>query len=366
MISLSLPHPFPDFLVFHAATWAWSAGKTDLIYSVGGLTNLQNVLYADTLTRPLLFRPFLYPPTWLVLVLPFGALAFAQASALFMAATVVTATLLVGRHDRWGWLAILASPAAAWTVLAGQNSFLTLGLFWGGLRLVERAPVAAGLLLGLLSYKPQVWLLVPVALLAARQWRALGWTVVTAGGLVLLSAAVLGPDLWLGYLEAMREAGSPGIVDRMFKGVFRQMTTPWAMARILGLPPGPSGMLQLVASLLAGVAVWIAYRRFPPGEARIAVLATATLLASPYGLNYELLLLMPAVVSLFRRGAAHGFLRGEWSLHAILWLLPYLIVMLNDLGLPLAPAALLLFGASAWARLGNPAKVEWTARARAG
>jgi len=312
------------------------------------------------------FRPFLYPPTWLLLVLPFGLLPFGVAAALFVAATAIVATGLLVRHDRWGWLAVLVSPAAAWTVLAGQNSFLTLGLFYGGLRLSTRAPATAGLLLGLLSYKPQVWLLVPLALAAARRWHALGWAIAAAGGLVLLSAAVLGPELWLDYGDAMRRAGEPRLMNEMFDRLHMQMITPWAMARLLGLPPGPGGALQLAVSLLAVTATALAFRRAGGDEAAIAVLATATLLVSPYGLNYELLLAMPAVVAMFRRSAARGFLLAERPVHAVLWLMPFLVWELNVHGLPLVPPVLVLFGAIAWQHLGNPAKVEWTARAGTG
>ena len=71
--------------------------------------------------------------------------------------------------------------AAVWVILAGQNTFLSLALFYGGMRLVDRAPAIAGILLGLLAYKPQLFLLIPVALLAARRWRVLAWTAGIAG-----------------------------------------------------------------------------------------------------------------------------------------------------------------------------------------
>ena len=48
----------------------------------------------------------------------------------------------------------------------------TAALFGGGLSLLERRPLLAGGLLGLLIYKPQLGLLIPVALLAGRHWRA--------------------------------------------------------------------------------------------------------------------------------------------------------------------------------------------------
>ena len=356
LIGPSLDPPFPDFLVFHAAARAWLEGKAGLIYDIDAFTAFQNALHAERLSDTVHFRPFLYPPTWLLLLLPFGALAAGKAYGLFMAVTAAIATALEGWRDWWGWLAILVSPAAVWTAMAGQNTFLSLGLFYGGLRLVERAPAVAGLLLGALSYKPQLWVLVPLALIAARQWRALGWTIGTAIALALLSAVVLGPGIWPAFLDAVRTASSPRVVNETFERVYMQMTTPLAMARILGLPPVVSSMLQLAASLLAIAAVWFAFRRHAASNARIAVLAAATFLLSPYALNYDLLLLMPAVVALFRMGMSRGFYPLERLIHLALWLLPPLGWSLNQVGLPIMPPVILLFGVVAWQR--SQSKVE--------
>ena len=358
LIGPALEPLFPDFLVFHAAARAWLEGKAALIYDLDAFTAFQNAIYAERLPNAVHFRPFLYSPVWLLLLLPLGALAVGKAYGLFMVTTAALASIIEGRRDWSGWFAILVSPAALWTVLAGQNTFLSLGLFYGGLRLVERAPAAAGMLLGALSYKPQVWILVPLALLAARQWRTLGWTIGTAVALSLLSGIVLGFDLWLAFLDMVREASSPRMANEMFERVFTQMTTPLAMAHMVGLPPFIGGAIQLIVSALAVAVVWIAFRRHPAGDARIAVLATATFLVSPYTLNYDLLLLMPAVVALFRLGAARGFYPFERLVYLALWLLPALGWSLNRLGLPVMPLVILLFGAIAWARLARQSKVE--------
>jgi alpha-1,2-mannosyltransferase len=135
-----------------------------------------------------------------------------------------------------------------------------------------------------------------------------------------------------------------------------QMTTLLAAARMAGFSPGIAGLLQVAGAVLAMAAVWFAFRRHGPGPAQTAVLAAATFLISPYTLNYDLLLLMPAVVMLYRIGAAQGFLAGERILHLVVWLLPTLGWMLNQLGLPVIPAIILLFGATAWKRASGHAK----------
>jgi alpha-1,2-mannosyltransferase len=345
---------FPDFLVFQAAARAWAEGQSALIYNSEALTAFQNALFVDRLPGEVRFRPFFYPPTWLLMLLPFAALAVGQAYALFLAGTAALATLLEGRHDWPGWLAVLVSPAAVWVALTGQNTFFSLALFYGGFRLLDTAPAAAGILLGLLAYKPQLWVLVPLALIAARQWRALAWTLGTVIALALASLAVFGPELWRAFLDAAREAGSARMVDEMLARVSSQIVSLFAAGYVLGLPRSVASALQIAGAALAAAAVWMAFRRHPSSVARTAVLATATFLVSPYTLNYDLLLLMPAAVALFRRGAAEGFLPGERLLYLVLWLMPLAGMVLSRFGLPVVPLVILLFGWVAWLRLPAP------------
>ena len=356
---------FPDFLVFHAAVRAFLEGKLALVYDIDAFTQFQNVIYADRFPGTVLFRPFFYPPNWLLMLLPLGLLAVGPAYGAFMITTAAAATALEGRRDWWGWLAAVSSPAAVWVVLAGQNTFLSLACFYGGLRLLDRSPAAAGILLGLLSYKPQIWVLVPLALLAARQLRALAWTAGTVAVLSLASLGVFGLEFWLAFIDAMREAGSENVANTMFKRIYMHMTTLVAAARIIGLSPGIAGAIQLAGAAVAVAAVWFAFRRYRSSDARIAVLATATFLVSPYTLNYDLLLLMPAAVALFRRGAALGFYPLERLVYFVLWLIPTAGMVLNRLDLPIMPVVILLFGAIAWARLQAESKVELPSAAAA-
>lgn len=343
---------FPDFLVFWAAAHAWVEGKLALVYRIDPFTEYQNALYPDRFPNVVHFRPFFYPPIWLLMLLPLGAIAVGKAYGLFMAGTAALATALEGRRDGWGWLAIVTSPAAVWTVLAGQNTFLSIALFYGGFGLLERSPIAAGILLGLLCYKPQIWVLVPLALLAGRRWRAFAWMTGTVALLCLASWAVFGTGFWLAFLDAAREAASPRVVNEMFERIFMHMTTLLAAARIVGLPPAVSSLVQIAGALLAIAAVIFAFSRKGQSDARIAVLATATFLVSPYTLNYDLLLLMPAAVMMFRRALFQGFFPVERIILLLLWLIPTFGMILNRLELPIMPLLILAFGWFAWRRLG--------------
>ncbi len=70
---------FPDFLVFHAAVRAFLEGKLALVYEVDAFTQFQNTIYPDRFPWTVHFRPFFYPPTWLLMLLPLGLLAVVPA-----------------------------------------------------------------------------------------------------------------------------------------------------------------------------------------------------------------------------------------------------------------------------------------------
>jgi alpha-1,2-mannosyltransferase len=343
---------FPDFLVFYAAAHAYFEGKLALVYDVDAFTGYQNALFfPDYFPRPVKFRPFLYPPTWLLMLLPFGLPGVAKAFGAFLGITAMAATAFEGRRNWWGWLAVLVSPAAVWVVIAGQNTFLSVALLYGGFRLLDRVPASAGILLGLLSYKPQIWVLVPLALLAARQWRAMGWMIGTVVVLSLASLVTFGAGSWLAFLDAAQHAASPQAANEMFERIFPQMTTLLAAARIVSLPPQLESALQLASALLAIAVVWHAFRHYGSSVPRTAVMVTATFLISPYTLNYDMLLLMPAVVLLFQQAVAQKFLPLERMIYLLLWLAPTVGWILNQLGVPIIPLVILAFGVVAWLRL---------------
>jgi hypothetical protein len=144
--------------------------------------------------------PWLYPPTFLLMVYPLAFLPYLASLCVWLAATL-TAFLMVLRriapHPLTVWLA-LAFPGTFQNFFHGQNGFLSTALLGGGLFLLNHSPWVAGFLLGLVSYKPHLFALVPVALIAARRWRALLAALVTA---VLLA--------WASYLFLARESGRP-------------------------------------------------------------------------------------------------------------------------------------------------------------
>ena len=342
---------FPDFLTPYAAVRAFFEGKLAMVYgNIDQFTEYQNALFADRFPAVVYYRPFLYPPFWLLLLLPLGLLAVGKATAVFFAVTA-GASAFDSRRDPWGWLAMAISPAALHVVMSGQATFLAVVLAYGGLRLLDRSPAVAGTLFGLLAYKPQICLLIPVALIAAKQWRAMMWAAITGAVLVMASLAVFGPQTWLDFIEMTRATAGERMHGYVIEVLINYMITPYASALNIGLPPGAASLLQLGGAALAVAATWYAFRSFRDGMARSAVLLSATFFVSPYLLNYDLLLLMPAALVLYRRGAKTGFYPLEPLVHAAIWVIPTLTLGLSRHHIPVAPLVIAAFLVVALVRL---------------
>jgi hypothetical protein len=308
--------PAQDFMVFHTAARAVWDGEPGLLYDGAAFTARVNARFAPLLAGPLTLHPWVYPPTFLLLVAPFGLLGFWWAYASFLALTFALLMLALRGVARPGWprvlcaATVLASPATAFTVAVGQNAFLTAALLVGGLGLVRRAPSRAGMLLGLLSFKPQLWLLVPVALVAGRHWRVLGVAVATACGFALLALAAFGAEPWLRWFALML-GHDPQFSDWLSAGRMYGQSM-FAEAVLLGAAP-PLASAAQAAAALAGVAfAWVAFRwRALPRDMALAVLLTAALIAAPHVSNYDAVMLAVAVALLLCRVAADGARAGD-------------------------------------------------------
>ena len=96
-----------------------------------------------------------------------------------------------------------AFPAVFVNIGHGQNGFLTAALLGGALHLLDRRPWLAGVLIGLLAYKPQFGVLIPIALLAGGRWSTIGAAVATVAALLAFSFVTLGGGVWHAFADSM-------------------------------------------------------------------------------------------------------------------------------------------------------------------
>ena len=188
-----------DFVSFYAAGALADSGTPELAYDQAA----HNAAEQRATAPGVEYRFFYYPPVFLLLCAALARLPYLAAFLVFEAATLALClTVMRAILAERGWSAIipvLAFPAAFWTLGLGQNSFLTAALFGAGTLWIDRRPILAGLCFGALCYKPHFALLVPVALLAGRHWRALGAALGSAAALCGLSLIVFGWETWQSF-----------------------------------------------------------------------------------------------------------------------------------------------------------------------
>lgn len=266
---------------------------------------------------------WLYPPGFLALVTPLGALPLWAAWCVFTLASAACLALAVrvpAKPLPGGWRLVVASPAVLIGALAiGQNSVLwTASLIAALSALRQGRPALAGLFIALLTLKPQLGLLIPVALLASREWRALGWAAVFAALICAAATLPFGLAYWQSFGVALADA-----MARLDGGSMpvSRLVTVYGFVRALGLEHATAIWSQWAASLALATAVGWAWSRPAIGpDLRAALLCAAIPLATPYAFYYEMPLTLAAAVFLVRDGFGKSPSECLWM--GILWLGP--------------------------------------------
>jgi alpha-1,2-mannosyltransferase len=309
-----------DFASFYAAGTLAVEGTPHLAYDqVAHLAAERRVTFAS-----IDYLYFYYPPVFVLVCALLALLPYLPAFYVFQFVTLVPYVLVARRtlgEPSWtGWVLVLAAPAAYWAFGLGQNSFLTGALFGGALLLVDRRPLLAGVLFGLICYKPHFGLLIPVALAAAGNWRAFLGAALAVIAMIGLSLAVFGYQTWHDFIMlALGANGSyeHGDID------LAAFVTPFGGARLIGMPVPLAYGIQLLMMLAAAAAVWFVWRRRLSLPVRAATLASAALVAVQVALMYDMILSTLAVFWLVRAAReGGGFMPWEKTILALVYITP--------------------------------------------
>jgi hypothetical protein len=273
--------------------------------------------------------PWVYPPHFQLVVAPFAALPFLASYLtwnLTTLALLVLALYRVAPVNATPWL-VLGFPMTYLTFSFGQNGFLTAALLAGPLHcLALRRDLSAGVLLGILTIKPQLGILIPFALIAAGRWPAIASAAGTFACLVLASGVLLGWELWPAFLASLGSAA-----HNLEAGVlpWKHLASPFAALAFSGLPVAWAMAVQALLALAALVVVTVYWRRRgTPFEVKAALLATGTLLAVPYLFSYDLMIYAVAMTFIAWHGHKRGWLSGERTALAVLWIFPFITAAL--------------------------------------
>ena len=283
-----------------------------------------------------------YPPTFLFAAASLALMPYAAAYLVWTVATfpayLVAVRAIAG--ERAGYLLAAAFPAVLSNFVVGQNGFVSAALMGGTLFMLVERPILAGVCLGLLTYKPHLGILFPIALLAGGHWRAIVAATITATFMAIASWGAFGTDSWQAF------AGNIGHTSQAFLSDgwadFAKLQTVFGFVRTLGLSEPLAWSAQAFAALIAASCVAVLWRSRAAYEIKAAALATGALLATPYLYTYDLVVLAVPLAFLLRLGRARGFLSYEG---AGIGAAALLVLMFPFVNAPVGLAAILVVAA---------------------
>lgn len=263
-----------------------------------------------------------YPPPFLLVASLLALLSYVPALIVWQVATLVPFAWLIWRlvPRRETILLTLAAPVTLICLMSGHNGFLTALLLGGGLALMDKRPLMAGMLFGCLLYKPQFALIIPPLLLATRNWRAVLGAVASSGALIGLTLQIWGWPVWQAFFDSLPltrdvviEQGSTG---------FHKIMSPFAAVRMWGGAIPFAYAVQSIATAFCVASVTWAGWLQKPSNVRNALVCAAVLVSTPYVLDYDYVVLLPAIAFLWLDAEENGWPDWEKSLLAFAWIVP--------------------------------------------
>jgi len=270
-----------DFNTYMAAAQIGLHDGWSHIYDQG-LVAIQQQLLAPGSRR----QPFISPPTVAFTVAPLALFPHPVAYVIWavltfgaFAAALALAGISTGLSR---WVAVVGALAPWWimhSVNVGQVvPLVAAGLVVGWRLLRDRREVLAGIAFGAILLKPNTAMLVPLALLFATRYRALAAWGATAALVLLMTAAVLGPNGVMSYVNQMLGPWPGGADNVTLRGAL-----------------DATGVFAAVLRTLIVVAVMGASYRMRASPAMVVPLAiVGSLLVSPYLHGSDLCLLAAA------------------------------------------------------------------------
>lgn len=329
-----------DFITFYSASSAVRQGQVANIYKPDQLHKIETQIAKSNIPM----FAWHYPPTFLLAVYPLSYFPYLAALALWLTFNIIPFLfILLKIFPHPATIGIfLAFPGTFQNILHGQNGFLTATLLGSGLYLLPSNPFIAGILLGCLAYKPHLAILIIPALLASRQWKAVKGTIFSATSLFCITLAAWGTAPWSAFLQNINTARK--ILEAGAIPWFK-MPTPFASARLMGFSTVSSHLIQFSATVTATLFVLYLWKTPRPYFQRASGLIVATLFASPFGFDYDLVILAPAIAWLcsgHREYRESGNALFCWAI--VFWALPFISPLTaNITGIIIAPFVIILF-----------------------
>jgi hypothetical protein len=267
-----------------------------------------------------------YPPSIMLLAAPFGRIGYVPALLSWTFLGLALFVWIVRRQirerscgDGWLLIPVLVSPAAIFCLISGQSSFVTAAMLLSIMALLDRKPLLSGILIGLLTLKPQLGLLFPFMLAASGRWRVFACATITALAIGGVTTVLFGPQVWTDFVQKGIPAQNIVLSDPDLIGT-PYYPTIFMNVRGVGASYAAAMAAQALFSAFAIGAVVFAfrYRRNADTQLRDALFFACAICAVPYLLSYDTLTLTCLAVMLLGAGKLDTL--GQTLAKLIYWL----------------------------------------------
>ena len=314
-----------DFVSFWSASSLALEGEAEASYQP------ERILEAGRLAIPDLDTQFIwsYPPTFHLVVLPLALVPFIWSYLLWFLVWLVPFVAVIRRlaPAPETLMLALAFPGTLLNLAQGQNGLMVAALFGAAMLLLGRRPVLAGILIGLLSCKPQFGLLIPIALIFGRHWTAFAAATLTTLAFAAVSLFAFGAQDWLAFFANLEFATAVLEDGRL---PWAKMPSLFATLRLLGAPVDWAYAAQAAMALGAAVTVALVWWRPVPLPLAAAVLTSGSLLVSPHLNDHDLALLAVPIALIAWHAHQEGWRRGEREILAVAWLAPVITALVAE------------------------------------
>src|SRR5882757_5365606 len=215
-----------------------------------------NALLAEKFGPSYPWHIWSYPPHFLLFTWVWGLMPYMLAYVLYslLGLILYLAVVTDGRPRANHLVLLILAPAVTVNIWCGQTGFLITVLLLGGLIQLDRRPVLAGVLFGMLSIKPQLGLLLPLMLALTGRWRTIAAAAATIAVLVAMTSLVFGPKVWAAYVNDAMPTQT-AIVMKDFEHYMVHMPTAFMSVKSARLPLSVAVWAQALVSAAAVLAV---------------------------------------------------------------------------------------------------------------
>lgn len=311
-----------DYISFWAGGREMAANRPEVIFNEPAFKLLQETELGKPFEGIL---PWVISPSFMIYAVPLAKLPYLLSLIVFNLITLGTyaAMVWVLFPNRKVLLGSLVLPAVLFCLFHGQTGLMSAALIGGMIVYLPKKPFVAGLLLGLLIYKPQIGVLFPFALVAGGYWRTIAGAACTAIASVVLSFLLFGWTIWDLYLFSNFKTFEH-LIETQHS--FARIQTVFGLVRVLTGSSQIAMIIQGICGILAAGIVFWTWRQKIPYELKASVLVLGICFSTPYLQLYDCTIMTIVFVLLVRLGEREGYQPGDKE-----WL--FLTALITGLGI---------------------------------